>query len=948
MTVDLAVVPGLVLLALELIVLAAVGYVVVRVALRQDSKGMAMAQGLVVGPALWGLIVNFVLHIVPGLAGAAVGWGFAVILGTVLARREFHRIRTRPRMIAGFATVGFALLWVSLASRQTMSIPDPHQHLGIAAALRAGAFPPEISWSPGSPLRYHYGIELLTGLLSPPSGPDLALVSEVLGAYCWTSLALVTATALHRRGGWFAVAAVAPLLITAGAWTWRGMPIVVAFVPFVGANLSPDGMSFLTEAYWPIPPADSTAFALPDIWLPAFTFAYALALVVLERSSQTGRGAWSVHLSIAALIGFLGLVQTAVLVVTLILWAGVQAAHLIRLRRAETDLNRTAAQSIAALALAALLLVFGGGVLTRAIDGSSAGGLTIAQSAPAGLGRVLGNLPDGHGSSGALAGVGPLLAVGLAVSLARRDRLVILLALGAGLFTLAWITLEYPPHPWDMNRIAGHGRNFALAALVLALGVGLARLGPNWRSGAGVLLVLLIVWPTIVKPGRILATSLAGGVEISNAVRRESIPASQLTSGASPRFAMPDVSEAIVDYIREHTSISTRVFTSGRNAWDLTIATGRPNASGFLEHAHQVHQVGPEYLDVLRFLEPAAVRRGGIQYVHGTDAWVAALPDRARALLDNPDLFELVVRDGDHRLVRVRPEFLSLDSPPNPASFEALRQTVPPSATVYVLFPPRKPTTLRIASALSHTKLVGQIDPQLIHLIPPATWQLDSLIDQTPDLVVLPRDKEPWMFAPSVRTPIWWNDDVAVYAPNGAVPPIMVTQPAAERLAADPPPVLVDVMDVTVADGRIAFTARFDERDPELWTSQDWVLYTGDRSPWAIPTEVFRSGRSPTVAKWFQGLLSSGGASTWHPYRFDARTSELSVGSRDGNDFTPLPASAERLAPGGYTLALRLRHEFQPNQWRDAAVIPVVRIRVAEGGEAIYEPFPDILGEPTS
>ena len=569
----------------------------------------------------------------------------------------------------------------------------------------------------------------------------------------------------------------------------------------------------------------------------------------------------------------------------------------------------------------------------------------FAQSGPQGLGRILGHLPDGRGGSGALAGLGPLLAAGLAVSLAWRDRLVVLLAVGAGIFTLAWITLEYPPHPWDLNRVAGHGRNFALAALVLALGVGLARLRPTWRYGAGVLFALLIVWPTIVKPGRVLAASLAGGVEIANAERREAKSPSQSTSGASPRFAMPDVSKAIVDYIREHTPISTRVFTSARNAWYLTIATGRPNASGFLEHAHQVHQVGPEYLDVLRFLESAAVRRSGFQYIHATHDWAAALPDRARDLLDNPDLFELVVRDGDQRLVRVRPKFLSLDSPPNPASFEALRQAVPPSATVYVVLPPRKPTTLRIASALSHTKLVGQIDPQLIHLIPPAKWQLDSLIDQAPDLVVLPRDKEPWMFAPSVRTAIWWNDDVAVYAPSGAIPPIMGVPPTVTPPAANPPPVLVDVTDVTVADGRIAFTATFDERDPELWTSQDWVIYAGDRSPWAIPTEVFRSGKSPTVAKWFHGLLSSGGASTWHPYRFDARTSELSVGGRDGGGFTPLPTSAAQLAPGGYTLALRLRHEYQPNYWRDAAVIPVMRIRVFEDGGVSYEVFSDVLAE---
>ena len=67
MRVDPAVIPGLLLLAAELLALAAVGYVVARVALRQTDHRLALAQGLVIGPALWGLIVNFVLHLLPGL-----------------------------------------------------------------------------------------------------------------------------------------------------------------------------------------------------------------------------------------------------------------------------------------------------------------------------------------------------------------------------------------------------------------------------------------------------------------------------------------------------------------------------------------------------------------------------------------------------------------------------------------------------------------------------------------------------------------------------------------------------------------------------------------------------------------------------------------------------------------------------------------------------------------
>ena len=93
--------------------LAAVGFVVVRVALRQTDYAMALAQGLVVGPALWGLIVNFVLHVVPGLAGAMVGWGVTVALGVVLARRS-PRPYGRGR---AWSPVSFWRLWRSVGRR---------------------------------------------------------------------------------------------------------------------------------------------------------------------------------------------------------------------------------------------------------------------------------------------------------------------------------------------------------------------------------------------------------------------------------------------------------------------------------------------------------------------------------------------------------------------------------------------------------------------------------------------------------------------------------------------------------------------------------------------------------------------------------------------------------------------------------------------------------------
>ena len=99
MTLDLAVVPGLLVMALEFLVLAVTGFVVARVALRQRDDLMALAQGLVIGPALWGLTVNFVMRVLPGMPGALVGW-----LG--IAARGRLACLARPVLGARIASTG--------------------------------------------------------------------------------------------------------------------------------------------------------------------------------------------------------------------------------------------------------------------------------------------------------------------------------------------------------------------------------------------------------------------------------------------------------------------------------------------------------------------------------------------------------------------------------------------------------------------------------------------------------------------------------------------------------------------------------------------------------------------------------------------------------------------------------------------------------------------------
>ncbi len=115
--------------------------------------------------------------------------------------------------------------------------------------------------------------------------------------------------------------------------------------------------------------------------------------------------------------------------------------------------------------------------------------------------------------------LGPLAVALGAVALARRDRLVLVLALaaGSGVLTLAWLALEYPARAQDIHRIAGHARHLALMAMLLALSARLAHLGSRrWRYAAVALAAGLVVWPTVATPARSFDGALGEGVEIAN------------------------------------------------------------------------------------------------------------------------------------------------------------------------------------------------------------------------------------------------------------------------------------------------------------------------------------------------------------------------------------------------------------------------------------------------
>lgn len=928
------------LLAAQIIALAAVGYVVVRVVLRQADERVALAQGLVVGLALWGLVVNFVLYLVPGLAGAIIGWGGMLALGAVLTWRAPHPIGPRPRVAAGFVVAVLALFAVALASRQLITIPDPSINLWLTAFIRAGGFPPELPWNAGTLVRYHHGTHLLVGLLAPPTGrPDLPFAFELLGAYAWTAYVLVVATALLQRASVFSVLVTVPLMLGSNLWSGYGGASVLQ-VPVLSGLPDAGLRASLADIYWPSVELSRRveSFALANIWRPGFPLGYALAFVVLEHATRPDRWSRGGAVTQAAMVGFMGLLASTFFPVVVLLWAGLAVLHVVRTPRAGQT-AQAAWHSGLGLALAVLLLLLGGGVATRLLDGALGSDLPLVEGFDAvhsGATGTFDALPGGVG----LLGLGPVVIAAVAVALGRRDRLVVTLAVGAGLFALAWLVLTYPTAPWIPNRLAGHARNLALVALLLALCTRLSGLrAARWRHAAGALLVGLIIWPTIVAPARSLGLAIANGVQLANASWVQTELWDKGVDVPMRRYRPPTLMGPVADYIREHTDVDARVLATVEPYWNVGLATGRPNNAGFANLVHQFYQIGPEYYDAADYLEPAAIRQLGLEYVHATDAWAARLPARAQAWLGDPRLFELLVRDGAEALYRIRPAFLELDVAPHPQSYEALR-AVPPSTVVYLSPQTYAVETLRVASALSHARLLGAVEEHFLHLRTPAPWTIEPLGEQAPDLVALPLSFEPWtwMFPAAGRQPIWQNGRIAIYAPHGGFASITPPGPALEA-----PPVSVQVTEASLEQGRLVFVATFTEHAPDRWTGQDWVVIPVNDGPWEISARFLDQDREPEVARWFAGLISSGSATTSHTYQLDVPAATLAARS-DSGAFVPLKASEGEFGVDSWVLALRLRHEWRPNYWREAAFIPVIQFKVSEAGEVSYAVFDDVLG----
>ena len=136
-------------------------------------------------------------------------------------------------------------------------------------------------------------------------------------------------------------------------------------------------------------------------------------------------------------------------------------------------------------------------------------------------------------------------------------------------------------------------------------------------------------------------------------------------------------------------------------------------------------------------------------------------------------------------------------------------------------------------------------------------------------MVVLPaRGLAPAAFAAEQRVPIWWNDEVAVYAP-------MVS-----CLRSWSPPSEFSVDSRPRGTQRLASQPCFRTTFRE-WVGQDWLVTAGDGSPWAFAHE-FETDARHKGRQWYGGQLVPGQTTASFRYELEAGTGRMSVGDVEG------------------------------------------------------------------
>ena len=221
--------------------------------------------------------------------------------------------------------------------------------------------------------------------------------------------------------------------------------------------------------------------------------------------------------------------------------------------------------------------------------------------------------------------------------------------------------------------------------------------------------------------------------------------------------------------------------------------------------------------------------------------------------------------------------------------------------------------------------MVGTLDPVGSHLLTPILTE--PLGARTPDFVALPARMAPSAFTPGLRRPVWWNEDVAVYALSEAVAPLTEAPPAHFS---------IDLSDVQLTPERMRFTAAFTDRAANRWQGQDWVVVATDDSPWRLPYRFDTVSFNSAFVRWFDGQVQPVPDTDIHEYfflyEFDPRTGMLAVW--DGSGYAVSSPPQPQLRPGNWMLAAR------PNVNREeVGLIPVLQFTLTEDGDFTYKVY---------
>ncbi|MCY3800666.1 MAG: hypothetical protein OXG46_03725 [Chloroflexi bacterium] len=913
--VDVGLLPGLALFAVQVVAIAIFGYVIVRGLLGQQPGYLAAAQGLIAGLAFWGLLVNAAFYVAPGAIGVILAWSVAAMLTVVLIWKK--RVEPRPTLSAAatFAAIFLPVFWIALSARQLLWVPDIGVHVPLTASMMAGNFPPAFPWNPNEPAFYHYGPDLIIGALEAGTGLGYVLVTELLGAFSVTALFLIVGSLVACNRSLWSLILTVPLMLSAGAWTL----VVVGDQPWTLLAAAPAGLpqagirASLLDVYLPgagVPWMAPVEASPPNIFNPAFSMSYALLLILVERLVAGGARPVVGLVATSMLGAYLILLDEPIFAAFALIWAIVVAFRFARVRESRiSDLG----VGTAGIAVSILLAVVYGGVLFDTVFRSAGGesGLAFVWPDLPSLTDLLvfDRLPGNLG----ILGIGPLVLVAL-VAFGWRAGLMSLLLAGAGLaMWTVGLFVEYEFSSFDNLRLQGHFRNLLLIATILVIGYFLARL-KRWPFRiACAALAVIVVWPTVAGSGANLWFAAKNGPQIA-------IPTAEtrrVHAGIMGRAELAGVPAELVSYIKDHLAGNASILSP--NPMAISVASGRPSPYGYVDFTQYVGLRGPEYLDAIEHLDPDAVRRLGVGYVHATPMWVDGLPERSRDWLERPEYFKPLVQSETGALYQVLEPFSELVASPPPGSFTELRYLTGRGARIYIPPVVHPLDRLSMAAALQGALLYGDLgDPAHVR----STLGLYSYNDQDLDFLILPSRLSPTVIPAHLRSPVWSRAENTVYAVGD------VEDGAIRRGIAA---LWIDIEESRVDQHSIRFGTRFEIGDSDGWTGQDWVLIADDGTRWAVPALQDRP------VHWYSGQVDPSAHDLRVEYDLNLETGALQW-STGGSEFLPAQSSTSELIAGSYVLAVRLTLDGS-----ERIVLPVLRVHVSPDGGFRFEFFEDPL-----